>query len=78
MTDEGRPSYLKDVIVFIPSLNPDDKLLSKIGSLIEAPTFYEHLSAKRNLEKTLHERVIGQNEAVEAVAKAIRRGRVGW
>ena len=25
----------------------------------------------------LHERVIGQNEAVEAVAKAIRRGRVG-
>jgi len=31
----------------------------------------------RNLEKNLHERVIGQNEAVEAVAKAIRRGRVG-
>ena len=31
----------------------------------------------RNLEKTLHERVIGQNEAVEAVSKAIRRGRVG-
>ncbi len=30
-----------------------------------------------NLEKNLHERVIGQNEAVEAVAKAIRRGRVG-
>ena len=31
----------------------------------------------KNLEKTLHERVIGQNESVEAVAKAIRRGRVG-
>ena len=31
----------------------------------------------KNLEKMLHERVIGQNEAVEAVAKAIRRGRVG-
>ncbi len=30
-----------------------------------------------NLEKTLHERVIGQNEAVSAVARAIRRGRVG-
>ena len=29
------------------------------------------------LEKVLHERVIGQNEAVVAVAKAIRRGRVG-
>ena len=31
----------------------------------------------KNLEKSLHERVIGQNEAIEAVAKAIRRGRVG-
>ena len=31
----------------------------------------------KNLEKNLHERVIGQNEAVEAVSKAIRRGRVG-
>jgi len=31
----------------------------------------------KKLEKNLHERVIGQNEAVEAVAKAIRRGRVG-
>ena len=29
------------------------------------------------LEKILHERVIGQTEAVEAVAKAVRRGRVG-
>ncbi len=31
----------------------------------------------RNLEKTLHERVIGQDEAVTAVSRAIRRGRVG-
>ena len=30
-----------------------------------------------NLENTLHNRVIGQDEAVSAVAKAIRRGRVG-
>lgn len=30
-----------------------------------------------NLEKLLHERVVGQNEAIEAVSKAIRRGRVG-
>lgn len=29
------------------------------------------------LEENLHNRVIGQNEAVEAVAKAIKRGRVG-
>ena len=31
----------------------------------------------KNLEEELHKRVIGQNEAVEAVAKAIRRGRLG-
>ena len=31
----------------------------------------------KNLELELHKRVIGQNEAVEAVAKAIKRGRVG-
>ncbi len=30
-----------------------------------------------NLENILHERVIGQDEAVNAVAKAVRRGRVG-
>ena len=31
----------------------------------------------KNLEKNLHQRVVGQEEAVEAVSKAIRRGRVG-
>ena len=31
----------------------------------------------RKLEQTLHKRVIGQEEAVTAVAKAVRRGRVG-
>lgn len=31
----------------------------------------------RNMENILHKRVIGQDEAVTAVAKAIRRGRVG-
>ena len=31
----------------------------------------------RNLEKTLHKRVISQEEAITAVSKAVRRGRVG-
>ena len=31
----------------------------------------------KNLESNLHKRVVGQNEAIEAVAKAIKRGRVG-
>ena len=30
-----------------------------------------------NMEKVLHERVVGQDEAVTSIAKAIRRGRVG-
>ncbi len=34
----------------------------------------EHL---RKLEKILHKRVVGQEEAVSAVARAVRRGRVG-
>lgn len=31
----------------------------------------------KRLEKTLHKRVVGQEEAVSAVARAVRRGRVG-
>ncbi len=34
-------------------------------------------SRLRKLEKTLHKRVVGQEEAVTAVSKAVRRGRVG-
>ena len=37
----------------------------------------EEVERLRSLESILHERVIGQQEAVTAVAKAIRRGRVG-
>lgn len=37
----------------------------------------EEMERLRKLDKVLHQRVIGQNEAVDAVAKAIRRGRVG-
>ena len=31
----------------------------------------------KNLENILHERVVGQEEAITAVSKAIRRGRIG-
>ncbi|MBR3772010.1 MAG: ATP-dependent Clp protease ATP-binding subunit, partial [Clostridium sp.] len=37
----------------------------------------EETERLKNLEKILHERVVGQEEAVKAIAKAIRRGRVG-
>ena len=35
-------------------------------------------SRLQKLEETLHKRVIGQEEAVSAVSKAVRRGRVGF
>lgn len=37
----------------------------------------EETERLRNMEATLHERVIGQEEAIVAVSKAVRRGRVG-
>ena len=37
----------------------------------------EETERLRNMEVLLHERVIGQKEAVTAISKAIRRGRVG-
>lgn len=37
----------------------------------------EEMEKLKNLESILHERVIGQDEAVTAVAKAIKRGRAG-
>ena len=37
----------------------------------------EEMEKLKHLEETLHARVIGQNEAVTAVSKAIKRGRAG-
>ena len=37
----------------------------------------EEMERLRHLEEILHERVVGQEEAVLAVSKAVRRGRVG-
>jgi len=37
----------------------------------------EETERLKNLEKILHQRVVGQEEAVKAISKAIRRGRVG-
>ena len=49
-----------------------------IWTKIPVSKIAETESAKlMNLENTLHERVIGQDEAVKLIAKAIRRGRVG-
>ncbi len=37
----------------------------------------EEMERLRHLEEELHKRVVGQDEAVSAVAKAVRRGRIG-
>ena len=37
----------------------------------------EEMDRLKRLDKILHERVVGQEEAVQAVARAVRRGRVG-
>ncbi|MDO4273263.1 MAG: ATP-binding cassette domain-containing protein [Eubacteriales bacterium] len=47
-----------------------DSMLSKIGSLIESPVFYEHLSARKNLEIHLaymETRGIGIDKALQMV-----------
>ncbi|MGN0436909.1 MAG: ATP-dependent Clp protease ATP-binding subunit [Lachnospiraceae bacterium] len=61
------------------SLDEDD-IASVVAEWTKIPVSrLKEAESKRllRLEDTLHKRVIGQNEAVEAVAKAIKRGRVG-
>ena len=44
------PDYGSIEILGSDMLKERDKMLDRIGSLIEAPVFYEHLSARKNLE----------------------------
>ena len=58
----------------------EEEIASIIGSWTGIPVSrlaQEESEKLRNLENILHQRVIGQKEAVESVARAIRRGRVG-
>ena len=63
-------------LVYIKGEDIAKTIASWTGIPVEKITQSENERLK-NLEKILHERVIGQDEAVTAVAKAIRRGRVG-
>ena len=64
------------LVTTVTEENIADVIASWTGIPAKKLTEDENVKLK-NLEKTLHKRVIGQNEAVEAVSKAIRRGRVG-
>ena len=65
----------------------DDKLSIDEGHIADIVTAWTGIPVRKlaeeegerllHLEERLHERVIGQDEAVEAVARAIRRGRLG-
>lgn len=53
------------------------EILSDWTNIPAAKLKQEEMEKLRHLEETLHARVIGQNEAVSAVARAIKRGRAG-
>ncbi len=58
----------------------EEEIASIVGSWTGIPVSrlaHEETERLRNMETILHMRVIGQDEAVKSVAKAIRRGRVG-
>ena len=58
----------------------DEDIAEIIGSWTGIPVnrlAQEETERLKNMESILHNRVIGQKDAVSAVAKAIRRGRVG-
>lgn len=63
----------------IPKLTEEDiaKVIASWTGIPVAKITQDENKKLKNLDKELHKRVIGQNEAVEAVAKAIRRSRVG-
>lgn len=71
--------YHKDAEKKEPLVN-ENEIAEAVSSWTKIPV--KKLTADESaklakLEKTLHKRVIGQEEAVSAVAKAVRRGRVG-
>ena len=53
------------------------EIISKWTSIPVQKLTQDENEKLKHLEEKLHERVIGQDEAVQAVAKAIRRGRLG-
>lgn len=63
----------------MPMVSEDDvaRVVSKWSGVPVEKVNTDESERLSNLEQTLHRRVIGQDEAVKAVAKAIRRARIG-
>jgi ATP-dependent Clp protease ATP-binding subunit ClpC len=63
----------------VPEVTPDDiaEVVSRATGIPVAQLTEEERDRLLRLEETLHARVIGQDEAVSAVAEAVRRARAG-
>ena len=77
-------SLLDQIDALKKRMQPKELTVQDIANVIEKWTKIpvnkiteEETKKLLNLEANLHKRIIGQNEAVEAVARAIRRNRVG-
>ena len=77
-------SLLEQIDAIKKRMQPKDLTVQDIANVIESWTKIpvnkiteEETQKLLNLESNLHKRIIGQDEAVEAVARAIRRNRAG-
>lgn len=77
-------SLLEQIDAIKKRMKPKDLTVQDIANVIESWTKIpvnkiteEETQKLLNLESNLHKRIIGQDEAVEAVARAIRRNRAG-
>ncbi len=77
--NEEREKWNEKNINDVTDITKDDiaNIISNWTSIPVQKITQDENEKLRNLEESLHRRVVGQNEAIEAVAKAIRRGRVG-
>ncbi len=77
--DEEKEKWNEKNIKAITDITKEDiaSIISTWTSIPVQKITQDENEKLRNLEESLHKRVVGQNEAIEAVAKAIRRGRVG-
>lgn len=70
---EQRQSYMNQVV----DVDEVAAIISNWTHIPISKLTEEEGERLKSLEKVLHERIIGQDEAVVAISKAIRRGRVG-
>lgn len=76
-TSESKKKYLLSTLKTRIGSEDIQKLLAEVTGIPLESLNDKDLNKLLNLEKTLHERVIGQEDAISAVSKAVRRSRMG-